>query len=288
MKIIKIDWTFWKKEIFLEKYVNFWNENVIINIHWAFGETNEKYRRFAKQIFDTKKASVILASSSRLEEDNLVYKDEFEKKQSLFVWKTLKEEVEDFSLVLDYLLNNSEKLFWLTKDKIIFTINWNSLGWIIALYLQKEYKQIKYISLVWTGARLDIKWTTLLDSWPNILELKEICELFLWKLLLNFWTQDIVFDENSFKDMYSFFKCEKSAVKFIWADHSFKKINFEKSEIPYKIISQNILELIHWNLVSGEVNLFHYIDKNIILDEKKIQGKDLNTYFKKDVDWFWE
>jgi len=281
MNTIKIAWVFWEKEIFVEKYINFWNPNIILNIHWAFWDINEKYRKFANQIFETKISSVILASSSRLWENDIIYEDEFKKKQSLFIWKTIKEEVKDFSLVLDYLLENSEKLFWISKNEIIFTINWNSLWWIIALYLQKDYKQIKNISLVWTWARLDIKWTTLLDSWPDILELKELCESFKWNLLLNFWTQDVIFNENAFKDLYSFLKCNKSAVTFIWADHSFKKINSEKSDIPYNFIKENILELIKWNLVSWEVNLFQYIDKNNILNNKNID-------FKKDKDWFWE
>jgi hypothetical protein len=287
MQKIKLKWNFWNKELFLEIWkTKIKNNNVVINIHWAFWKINEKYRKFWKKLLENNNSNIVLYSSSRLENnfENLEL-SEFEKKQKLFEWKILKDEIKDWKIVINYILENSEKLFNIKKEDIILIINWNSLWWIIALELANIFNEIKNINIVWTGAFLDIKWTTLIDSYPDLIDLSNLLKKFNWNLLLNYATQDIVFTEKSFYLFYDLLKnANKSKMKFIWVDHSFKKINWEKSEIPYDHIYKNIVELLKWNLVSGEIDFLNMNKKENI----KIDDKLLKKYFVEDKDWFWE
>lgn len=287
MQKIKLEWIFWNKEIFLEIWkTSIKNNNIILNIHWAFGKINQKYRKFGESLLKNNDSNVVLYSSTRLKGNFENFElTEFEKKQKLFEWKTLKDEVEDWRVIIKYILENSEKLFWIKKEKIILTINWNSLWWIIAIELSNIFKEIKNINIVWTWANLDVDWTTLLDSYPDLIKLLKLLEDFTWNILLNYATQDIVFTEKSFYLFYDLLKnANKSKVKFIWVDHSFKKINWEKSDIPYFYIYKNIVELLRWNLVSWEINFLDMNKKeNIDIDEKL-----LKKYFIEDKDWFWE
>jgi hypothetical protein len=285
---IILDWSYWDKKIFIEVWkTNYKNNNIIINIHWAFWKINNKYRVFWEKLLKNNNSNVILYSSTRLSEDN--YKNnrltEFEKKQKLFEWKLLKDEIEDWKVVINYILQNSKKLFWIKKENIIFTMNWNSLGWIIALELASIFKEIKNINIVWIGSSLDIKWTTLLDSYPDLISLSNLLKLFKWNILLNYSTQDIVFTEKSFNLFYDLLKnSNKSKIKFIWVDHSFKKINWESSKIPYLYIYNNVVDLLNWNLVSWEIDFLNINKKENI----KINEKLLKKYFIEDKDWFWE
>jgi len=287
MQKINLNWNFWNKKLELEILkTKEKNNNIVINIHWAFGKTNEKYRKFWERLIENNNANVILYSSSRLDND---FKNqdlsEFEKKQKIFEEKILKDEVEDWKIVINYILDNSENLFWIKKQDLVLTINWNSLWWIIALKLAEIFPEIKNINIVWTWANLDIKWTSLLDSYPDLIELQKLGEKYKWNILLNSASLDVIFTEESYNLFYKFLKnANKSRIHYIWADHSFKKINWEKSDIPYFYIYKNISDLINWKLNSWEINLLSLTQKeNIEIDEKL-----LKKYFIKDKDWFWE
>ena len=284
---IKLKWSFWNKGLLLEVWkTKNKNNNIVINVHWAFWKINEKYRKFWEKLLENNNSNVVLYSSSRLDNNfNNLELTEFEKKQKLFEWKTLKEEVKDWEIVINYILKNSKKLFKIEKKDIILTINWNSLWWIIALKLANIFSEIKNINIVWTGASLDIKWTTLLDSYPDLIDLSKLLEKFKWNILLNYATQDIIFTEKSFYLFYDLLKnANKSKIKFIWVDHSFKKINWEKSEIPYLYIYKNIVELLNWNLISWEIDFINMNKKEFIEIDKKL----LKKFFVEDKDWFWE
>ena len=64
--------------------------------------------------------------------------------------------------------------------------------------------------------------------------------------------------------IYKFLRnANKSLINYIWADHSFKKINWEKSDIPYLYIYKNIADLINWKLNSWEINLENIYKKSM-------------------------
>ncbi len=287
MEKYTLEGVFWEKKIHLEQYLHYWNDNIVINIHGAFWKTNPKYQKFANDIYKTGKSSVILADSSRIhlgkEWGNL---SEFELKQLAFTWKLIKDEIKDFAIVLEHILSNSEKLVGIEREKLNVILNGNSLWWIISFYLWCRYNQIKAISLVWTWARLAESWTTLLDSWPDILSLKKVCEWFKWKVLLSYWTEDFIFSEDAFRDLYSFLWKPKSFVKYFWVDHSFKKINGIKSRIPYDYITQSVLHILDWKLDSWEVFLSNETEGK---SERKVFDDLKNSdLLKNDEDWFWE
>ncbi|MDQ7008672.1 MAG: hypothetical protein Q9M94_00070 [Candidatus Gracilibacteria bacterium] len=287
MQKIKLEGGFGNKELFLEiGKTEKINNNVVINIHGAFGEINEKYKKFGNNLLENNNSNIVLYSSTRLDNifENLEL-SEFEKKQKLFEGKILQDEIEDGKIVVNYILENSEKLFGIKIEDLILTINGNSLGGIIALELANIFSEIKNINIVGTGANLDIKGTSLLNSYPDLISLAQLLEKFKGNILLNYATQDIVFTEKSFYLFYDLLKnANKSKIKFIGVDHSFKKINGEKSEIPYNYIYKNIVELLNGNLISGEKDFLNINKKENI----KIDDKLLKKYFKEDKDGFWE
>jgi hypothetical protein len=43
------------------------------------------------------------------------------------------------------------------------------------------------------------------------------------------------------------------SIKMVWVDHTFKYVNWETSEVPYKQVEMNLKELIKWNIPSWEI-----------------------------------
>ena len=142
---------FWNKKISVETYPLEWSNKVIINIHgtyWGMYWWNNKYKTLAEDLQNNGIWNVVIFETSR----KWIEKDwSYEKKIEDFKWKTFDNELSDCKKVMQYILDNSSVLFWMSADKLEITINWNSLGWILALALAYEFPQIKNISTVGTG-----------------------------------------------------------------------------------------------------------------------------------------
>jgi hypothetical protein len=172
-----IEWTYWDKEIKINTFPVKWNKNVLINIHgtfWSLKWWNNKYLNFASKLQENSISNVVLYESSRkdLPIDNKIT-DRYKQKQAKFVWKTFLDELEDARRVIIDSIKNSEEVYWVNSEELEITLNWNSLGWILAFYLASEFPQVKNISTVWTWLRLDIKDVPILDTFPDIAELEE-------------------------------------------------------------------------------------------------------------------
>jgi len=275
-----IEWTYWDKQVKIETFPVKWNKNVLINIHgtfWSLKWWNNKYLDFASKLQENSISNVVLYESSRKDlpiDDKIT--DRYKQKQAKFVWKTFLDELEDARRVIIDSIKNSEDLYWVNSEELEITLNWNSLGWILAFYLASEFPQVKNISTVWTWLRLDIKDVPILDTFPNIKELESKLEWFKWKFLMNYWNEDDVFIPEAFSDFYKkVWSKEKSFVHLLWVDHTFWKVWWELSQKPYKEIFNNIDLLLSKDiLVSWEWNLLKKTIKNI--DEiKNIVDKTL-------------
>ena len=265
----EIEWEFGNKKIKLEVFPIKWSNKVMINIHWTYWSkywSSGKYMQFAKSLQKNNISNSVLFETSRKAETPK--SETFEEKMKNFEWKSFNQELNDCKKVLDYIIENSESLFWIKKDKLEITINWNSLWWILALMLAKEYAQIKSISTVWSWLSLHKREIPILNSHPSLSELKPYLESYNWKFLLQYWTNDEIFDNESFKKLLKGLKnAETSFVKMIWVDHTFKKVDGKNSNMPYRQVYNNVKSLIDWQLVWWEIHL-----------EDKNQGdSDVNT-----------
>jgi hypothetical protein len=265
VKTHTIEWTYWDKEIKINTFPINWNKHVVINIHgtfWSLKWWNDKYLNFATKLQEENISNVILYSSSRKDvEIDTSITDRYKQKQAKFIWKTFSDELEDSRRVVVDTINNSKELFWVESKDLEITLNWNSLWGIIAFYLASEFPQVKNISTVWTGLRLDIKDVPILDTFPNIEELEEKLKSFNWNFLMNYWSEDDVFTPEAFSDFYQkVWTNEKSFVQLIWVDHTFWKVWWELSVLPYKEIFSNLEILLKdWTLVSWVDNLLNKV-----------------------------
>ena len=242
-KIHQIEWVYWDKIIKINTFKVQNNNKIVINIHgtfWSLKGWNNKYLNFAQNLQNDEVANVVLYESSRKNiEIDLSIPDRYKQKQAKFIWKTFTDELEDAKNVLKDTIKNSKELFWIDSQNLEITLNWNSLWWILAFYLACEFPQVKNIVSVWTWLRLDIKDVPILDTFPDITELKQKLESFKWKYVSYFWTQDDVFTRQSFFDLINLVWSEqknKSQVEMIWVDHTFWKIWGEESYLPYNSI----------------------------------------------------
>jgi hypothetical protein len=264
-----IEWIYWDKEIKINTFPVKWNKNVLINIHgtfWSLKWWNNKYLDFASKLQENSISNVVLYESSRkdLPIDDKVT-DRYKQKQAKFIWKTFLNELEDARRVIIDSIKNSEEVYWVNSEELEIILNWNSLGWILAFYLASEFPQVKNISTIWTWLRLDIKDVPILDTFPDITELEEKLELFKWRFLMNYWSEDDVFTSDAFSDLYKkVWTKEKSFVKLLWVDHTFWKVGWELSKRPYKEIFTNIQILLEkWELVSWVDNLLNEVQSEV-------------------------
>ena len=206
VKTHTIEWIYWGKEIKINTFPVNWSKNVVINIHgtfWSLKWWNDKYLNFATKLQEENISNVVLYASSRkdVKIDSSIT-DIYKQKQAKFIWKTFSHELEDSRRVIVDTINNSKELFWVEPKDLEITLNWNSLWGIIAFYLASEFPQVKNISTVWTGLRLEIKDVPILDTFPNIEELEEKLKSFNWNFLMNYWSEDDVFTSEAFSDFY--------------------------------------------------------------------------------------
>lgn len=243
-----ISWSFWKKELNWTLFKNFWNKKLLINIHWLYWSwkwTDSKYENFCEKLWKNNICSSVFYASSRLDinyDDNLW---KFENKQRKFTWKTFKNELEDAENIIKYFLENSEIILWVKSEELEIILNWNSLWWIISFYMAEKFKKIKKISSVWTWAFLDLWKVPIISTLDETNIFLEKVKNFNWFYFMNESWDDDIFTKESYDLLFSSAKnSKKERFLFEWVDHSFKKLNWEKSEIPYNKIYKNILKLI--------------------------------------------
>lgn len=255
----QIEWVYWDKIIKINTFKVPNNNKIVINIHgtfWSMNWWNNKYVNFAQNLQDDDVANVVLYESSRknIEIDSSLT-DRYKQKQAKFIWKTFTDELEDARRVLHDTIKNSKELFWIDSQNLEITLNWNSLWWIIAFYLACEFREVKNIVSVWTWLRLEIKDVPILDTFPDIAELKDKLESFKWRYVSYYWTEDDVFTRQSFVDLFNLVwsdNSNKSEIKMIWVDHTFWKIWWEVSDLPYKqVFLWHIWIIKHWLDISS-------------------------------------
>lgn len=289
-KTHQIEWSYWDKVIKISSFSVPKNNNIVINIHgtfWSMNGWNNKYLNFAQSLQSENIANVILYESSRVNaENNTTESDRYKQKQAKFIWKTFTDELEDARRVIQDIINKSKELFWIDENELEITLNWNSLWWILSFYLTKEFPQIKTIVSVWTWLRLEIKDVPILDTFPNINELKEILQSYHGRYVSYYWTEDDVFTKQSFFDLINLVwskEEEKSQIEMVWVDHTFWKIKWVESSLPYKQIFLWYTALIQmWIMISWWHNMIAKLDNTTQDFKSSVDSALLQKYWTAD------
>lgn len=283
-----IEWVYWDKEINISSFPCENNDNIVINIHgtfWSLTGSNNKYLNFAENLQQNQLSwSVLYASSRKKWEIDTTITDRYKQKQVRFIWKTFNDELEDARRVVMWVIENASKNFGIQREKLKITLNWNSLWWILAFYLASEFPEIKNISTVWTWLRLEIKEVPILNTFPNANEIIQKLQAFRWKFLMQYWDEDDVFTPEAFESFYKNVGTqEKSFLHMLWVDHTFWKISWETSSVPYKQVFESLKILLEtWELVSGELNMHTEVQQTISQTTWLIDTVLLNNYFSSD------
>jgi len=274
-----LDWTFGDKLINMRVYPIKWEKRILLNIHGTFWNMlwwDNKYEKLAQYIQKQWTWNAVIFETSR---KNVPQDWSYEAKKMWFEWKTFDQELEDCSKVITWLIDNAENVFGVKWEDLEITINGNSLGGILALFLADKFPQVKNISTVWTGLLTkDKKNIPLLGDYPDTEELKECLSHFNGNFLLHYGTKDQLF---SFDDFVSFYKSLQNAriwqIKMVWVDHTFKFIDWKKSRRPYMQIESDVDNLMKWKLVSWEI---------VPAIEKNPDAPDSAYYDDSDLDFF--
>ena len=96
-----------------------------------------------------------------------------------------------------------------------------------------------------------------------------------------YWTEDDVFNEQSFFDFINnvwTIDLNKSQIELIWVDHTFWKIWWDESELPYKQLYSWIKILIkEWTLISWWRNMLPQVNNTV----KECKNHINDALFKK-------
>ncbi|MBW7954515.1 hypothetical protein H3C61_01755 [Candidatus Gracilibacteria bacterium] len=278
------------KEIKISAFPSENNDNIVINIHGTFGSltgSNDKYLHFAQEIQQNQLAGSVLYASSRknVELDSTIT-DRYKQKQARFLGKTFHDELEDARRVVMWVIENVSKNFGIQREKLKITLNGNSLGGILAFYLASEFPEIKNISTVGTGLRLEIKDVPILNTFPDASEIIQKLQGFRGKFLMQYGDKDDVFTPEAFESFYKNVGTqEKSFLHMLGVDHTFGKVSGETSSTPYKQVFESLKTLLKTGeLVSGELNMHTEVQQTVSDTKGLVDGALLDSYFSPDND----
>ncbi|MGE4443530.1 MAG: hypothetical protein AB7E37_00880 [Candidatus Altimarinota bacterium] len=266
------------------------NDNIVINIHGTFGSltgSNDKYLHFAQEIQQNQLAGSILYASSRknVEVDSTIT-DRYKQKQAKFIGKTFWDELEDARRVVKWVIENSQKAFGVQRENLTITLNGNSLGGILAFYLANEFPEVKNISTVGTGLRLEIKDVPILNTFPEASEIIQKLQAFEGSFLMQYGDEDDVFTPEAFESFYKNVGTEnKSFLHLLGVDHTFGKVSGETSSTPYKQVFESLKILLKTGeFVSGEVSMHTDVQQTISQTKGLLDTALLDNYFSPDND----
>ena len=220
------------------------SSNILINIHGSYGDMysgSGKYRRLANRLVNDNVAHVVLYQSTR--ENTGIQSKSYEDDQMLFKNKTFHHELADLLIVLNYINENSRKIFVCDKPNII--LNGNSLGAVLGLLACEQYKNISYLNTVGGGIRQSLVDSPILRTYPKIELINKALADFKGILVSHYGTSDNNFTEEQLQYMYKKAKTKRKYLKaYEGVDHGFKQINGVASEKPYDDVINYIVDML--------------------------------------------
>lgn len=245
MQNFQINGTFGEKIIDTEIFLANNSNKILINFHDLYGHkygSENKFLRLAKNFSEENIANVVLFSSSRKNLAKNPEKSDYENKIANFYGKNFEDEVQDAINVINFILENSEKIFGISKENVEIIINGNSLGGTIAFFVAKNYPQIKVISTVAGALRSEKVTQPILSTYPSVNEIIKNLQKFHGKYIMHEAENDVIFAHENYENFYENITNTMEKQRFLYekTNHNFTKIDNEKSEIPYKKVMENL------------------------------------------------
>lgn len=252
------------------------SKKVLINIHgtfWNKSGTNWKYETFAKNLQDSEISTVIYGSSRKSEIDETII-DDYERKKASFEWKTFEDELADAREALRYTIENSQRFLGVEPEELEITLNGNSLWGILAFYLAKEFPQVKAISTVGTGLRLEKSDVPILSTLPDADGLREVVSDFWGRYTMHQALKDDTFSPEAYDELYNAVNSEeRNRVQYTGVNHSFRKVWDIDSIKPYDKVLERTKAL-----VNGEELINRTVDlESEIWQAREVVSEDLKS-----------
>jgi len=213
---------------------------VLINIHGLYGlsgDAGSKSRKLAKEVSQKGLAHVVLLNTSR---DWNVYEDgNWKNMKKAFSGKTFKHELQDVRDVIDLILDQSQDLFGIKKEKLVLSVVGNSLGGTLASCLDDYFKYIDKIILAGSGTR---------TVFPSELTEKKIlnkASKFKGKVMLLQGSKDDVVPLEAGDTLLAGFRNAKTVKHTIkGANHNFSKIDGKNKRKAYKVYVDSVVKFL--------------------------------------------
>ncbi len=271
-----LEGSFWDKQIDYCVYPVMGSKKVVVNIHgtfWNKSGTNGKYDTFAENLQGNGISAVIYWSSRKSQIDEAIT-DNYERKKASFEGKTFQDELTDAREALRHTIDNAQELVWVAPDELEITLNGNSLWGIFAFYLAKEFPQVKAISTVWTGLRLEKADVLILSTLPDADELRDVISYFSGRYTMHQALRDETFSPETYDELYNAVSSEeKNRVQYTGVNHSFRKIWDTDSTKPYEKVLQRVKALVaEEKLVNRTIDL-----ESEIWQVREVVSEDLKS-----------
>lgn len=214
--------------------------NVLVNIHGLYGlsgDKGSKSKKLANTITQKGLAHVVLFNSSR---DWSVFEDgNWEKMKTSYSGKTFEQELQDAKDVISVLLDQSEYLFGVKRDKPGLYIVGNSLGGTISSCLDDYFVYISKVVLAGSGTR------TVFESNLSEKQILNKAGKFKGKVMLLQGSKDDVVPLEAGDKLLAGYKNAKKTKKVIdGANHNFSKINGKNKQLAYKSYIDAVIEFL--------------------------------------------
>lgn len=222
-------------------------DKVYLNVHGLYamsGGRGSKSKYLGNRILEKNIANVVQFSSSR--DWNIFPSDgSYSKQQKSFKGKTFEQEAQDLRDAIDLILDQSNYLFGVEKEKLRFYIVANSIGGTVTTTLKDKFKYIDKIALAGSGTRPSDFTKSILSTCPTEKEiLYSACKFKGELLFLQGSLDDVVPIDAQNKLFDSFEKAKKQKVIVEGANHNFSKINGKDKRLAQKLYVDFILKFL--------------------------------------------
>lgn len=213
-------------------------DKVVLMVHGLYADTGNPYSKsklLGNKILKVNIANVVYFSSSR---DWSIFPSDgnYEKQQEAFKGKTFKQEAYDIICSIQLILDQSDKLFGIQKEKLRFYIVANSIGGTIISTLKDYFKYFDKIVLCGSGTGSSSSTKPILSTCPEEKEIMSSSETFIGQvLLLQGDKDDVVPLEAQDKLLGSYKNAKTQKIVIKGANHSFSKIDGKN-----KILARNL------------------------------------------------
>src|SRR5260221_890245 len=217
---------------------------IFLNVHGTFGESGDKGSKseiLGKLLLKDDLANVVQYSSSR-NWQKFISIDKVSRNQA-FSGKTFDEERLDLINAIDYIVNNSQKLFNISKDDLRLYVVAFSLGGTLVSTLNEKLKLIDKLVICGSGIEPSSFTKTLFPTFYSKEVIQNSIKNFNGRLLSLRGSLDDTITFDSQKELFDSYKfAESKEWKVIeGANHTLSSINGEDKELAYSLFIEEVM-----------------------------------------------